>query len=320
MSVPPVTVFDTSVASENLGDELIMNSVERTLYEVFDNPHLLHIQTHDRIGTSSYDCAKKSSHTVIGGTNLLSSKMGRDQQWDVSPRDFLHINNSILLGVGWRRYQRSPSLYTKILLKRILSSNYLHSVRDSYTKKILDSIGIRNVINTGCPTLWGINEEHCKKIPTSKAENVVFTLTKYNKNKNKDEELLKIIRSEYDKKFFWPQGLGDLDYLRSLTDPSDITIIRPSVRSYSILLSSIDSIDYVGTRLHGGIHSLKNVRRTIIIGIDNRAIEMGNDFCLPVIQRDQPEELYQKICDGLDIKIELPKGNIKKWKRQFSEN
>ena len=46
-----------------------------------------------------------------------------------------------------------------------------------------------------------------------------------------------------------------------------------------------ENIDYVGTRLHAGIRALQHKKRTIIIGIDNRAIEKAKDFNLTVIDR-----------------------------------
>ena len=64
----------------------------------------------------------------------------------------------------------------------ILDSTYLHSVRDSYTEKKLKQIGIDNVINTSCPTMWRLTEEFCSHIPCKKQDTVVTTITDYRKN------------------------------------------------------------------------------------------------------------------------------------------
>lgn len=313
--MPPITVFDPSIASENLGDELIVDSVENHLRSIFDDPRLLRVQTHDRIGSTSYTLRNSSKHTFLGGSNLLSSRLFRDQQWKITIRDSVHISDSILLGIGWRQYQVSPDIYSKIILKQILSSEYIHSVRDSYTKRMLESIGIDNVINTGCPTLWGIDDEHCNDIPSEKSDSVIFTLTKYNKSSH-DREFINILNRKYDRLYFWPQGLGDYSYLQSITDISDITVIKPSVNKYSEFLDSED-VDYVGTRLHGGIHSIKNQNRTIILGLDNRAIEMGEDFCLPVVRRSDKKAIERKIESEFKFESDIPKENIREWKAQF---
>lgn len=314
----PITVFDPSIASENLGDELIMERVEDHLRYIFDDPRLLRVQTHDRIGSPSYGLMKNSRHVFIGGSNLLSSSLFGDQQWKITFRDSIRVPNLILMGVGWRQYQNRPGIYSKSLLKQILSSEYLHSVRDSHTKEMLESIGVDNVINTGCPTLWNINDNHSKHVPSGKSNNVIFTLTKYNKDK-KDADFIDILRNKYENLYFWPQGLGDYNYLQSLTDTADITVVNPTIQRYSEFLDSHD-IDYVGTRLHGGIHSIAHQNRTIILGLDNRAVEMGEDFCLPVVRRSDTEAIERKIDTGFELELELPRKKIQKWKAQFESS
>lgn len=311
----PITVFDPSIASENLGDELIMKSVKDHLQSVFENPRLMRVQTHDTIGSISSDLTKNSRHVFIGGSNLLTSNLIGDQQWKITLRNSIRIQDAILLGVGWRQYQNRPGVYSKTLLKQILSSGHHHSVRDSYTKEMLQSIGIDNVINTGCPTLWGFDNDHCKDIPSGKSNDVVFTLTKYNKSP-RDKDFINILDKEYEKLYFWPQGLGDYQYLQSIVDTTNITIISPSVHKYSQFLAS-HNIDYVGTRLHGGIHSIAHQNRTIILGLDNRAVEMGEDFCLPIVQRSDTELIEQKINTQFESKLDIPSKNIREWKAQF---
>ena len=311
----PITVFDPSIASENLGDELIMESVEDLLRSVFDTSRLLRVQTHDRIGSTSYDLTNDSSHVFIGGSNLLSSNLLGDQQWRITLRDSIRVPDSILIGGGWKQYQNKPSIYSKTLLKQILSSEYTHSVRDSYTKEMLESIGVKNVINTGCPTLWGIDDDHCKHVPSRKSDDVVFTLTKYSKNK-RDKNFIHILKDKYKTLYFWPQGFGDYNYLQSLGDTEDIIVIGPSVRRYSQFLDSHD-VDYVGTRLHGGIHSIAHQNRTIILGLDNRSVEMGEDFSLPVVRRSDTEAIERKIDTKFELELEIPRKNIREWKAQF---
>ena len=96
-------------------------------------------------------------------------------------------------------------------------------------------------------------------------------------------------------------------------------IIEPDLHAYTAALQS-GKIDYVGTRLHAGIHALNQKVRTIILAVDNRATEMGKDFNLPVIQRTQVEEKLQIMIQSTwRTKISIPKENIQKWKMQFKE-
>lgn len=74
-------------------------------------------------------------------------------------------------------------------------------------------------------------------------------------------------------------------------------------------------VDYVGTRLHGGIRALQKNVRTLIIGVDNRAIEKKKDFNLPVVEREMiVDQLEIEINRPYDLNINLPESNIEKFK------
>ena len=56
---------------------------------------------------------------------------------------------------------------------------------------------INNVINTACPTMWKLTEEHCVQIPQGKAESVLVTFTEYNQNPSLDKQLVELLKQEY---------------------------------------------------------------------------------------------------------------------------
>jgi polysaccharide pyruvyl transferase WcaK-like protein len=313
-----ITIFDTSILSENMGDFIIMDSVKKELRDLFQNDMFFYSLTHDKISKATYRLNKISDYSFIGGTNLLSSNMNRYNQWKINMFDSIYLKNIILLGVGWWQYQGEPNFYTKYLLKKILHKNVIHSVRDSYTETMLNSIGINNVINTGCPTMWRLTKEHCLGVPKSKAQNVIFTLTDYNKKYEEDQELINILKANYEKVFFWPQGSGDLDYIKSLKHIENIKILGGNLFSLDTLLENKKlSLDFVGTRLHCGIRALQNRRRTVILGIDNRAIEKSKDFNLKVLPRDDIRELKKIIQNAFSTEIVNKETNMNRWKRQF---
>ena len=115
-----ITVFDTSVCTENLGDFVIMDAVREELIQLFPDAMLLHTTTHDKISRPSYKLTKKSHFAFVGGTNLLSSNMNRYNQWKVGVKDSLFLSSILLMGVGWWQYQSSPNSYTRFVLNRIL--------------------------------------------------------------------------------------------------------------------------------------------------------------------------------------------------------
>lgn len=129
--------------------------------------------------------------------------------------------------------------------------------------------------------------------------------------------MIQILRKNYRKLYFWAQGTGDVQYLSELGEKTEDIVIIDSLEQYTNLLKN-QKIDFVGVRLHAGIHALNNQRRTIIIAIDNRAIEMGKDTKLPIVLRDEIENKLEKMINSsFETKIEIPTDNINKWKAQY---
>lgn len=316
-----VTILDTSLASKNIGDKIIVDSVKNELNNIFkEKTMFFNVPTHEIISRHSRRIINNSDYSIVSGTNLLSSKFNilKANQWNINLYDALELNDIILMGVGWSNYQENASLLTKLVYKKILNSNLLHSVRDNYTKNKLNKLGIENVVNTSCPTMWRFTPEFCSLIPKNKAKNVIFTLTDYRINEKKDKELIKILYKNYNKVFFWPQGSKDLNYFKKLNCLDDkINIINPTLECYDQILDSNISLDYIGTRLHGGIRAMQKKIRTIIIGIDNRAIEKEKDFNINVLKRKHMNKLENYITNDLETKIKLDYSNINRWKNQF---
>jgi len=312
-----ITLFDTYVCSDNLGDSIIMDSVREHINEMFPDSMVMYTQTHEKISHSTYSIIKKSNFSFVGGTNLISSNMNFYNQWKINLIDSLFLKDIILMGVGWWKYQKNANFYTQYLLKSILNHTFLHSVRDSYTESMLKKVGFQNIVNTSCPTMWSLNEEHCKDIPASKAETVITTLTDYNQHPNHEIGLINLLKKSYKKIYFWPQGSHDVEYLNKLGIFKLVTILPAKVEAYNLILKNEASIDFVGTRLHAGIRALQNKRRTIILALDNRSVEKAKDFNLMICPRNDLGKLKQLIYSNFSTCIKLPYHNISKFKNQF---
>jgi len=310
-----IALLDTSIGTLNIGDKIIIDSINKEMKEMFKNNFVVNIPTHDKISNISRNKIANSDFAFFGGTNALSSNMNTYNQWKVNLIDSSKINNVILLGVGWWQYQKNPNLYTKILLNRLLSSKFNHSVRDNYTKEKLNSIGIKNVINTGCPTLWSLVPDHCRQIRSEKGKKVIFTLTDYNRNKHLDEKFINILIDQYEEVYMWIQGSDDYEYAKELN--RKIKFVNPSLVEFDKFLNNNSDADYIGTRLHGGIRAMQNKIRSIIIGIDNRALEMGKDFNLNILDRNSIEKLSDIVNDDMKTDVKLNMDNINMWKNQF---
>ncbi len=208
-------------------------------------------------------------------------------------------------------------LYSRWMLRRLLSRDHLHSVRDSYTLRMLASIGITNAVNTGCPTMWNVTADRCARVPREKANAVVTTVNSYAglQDASADRRLLEILQRHYRTVYLWIQTHTDYEYARSLQD--GMVVINPSVRALDGVLASDLDLDYVGNRLHAGLRALQHGRRTIIVEIDNRAREMGADFGLPTVGRTEFQRLEQMILAPLELSIRTPDAAIRRWRDQF---
>ena len=320
-----IIMFNTAIGSFNIGDYIIMESCNRVLKKIFSNYFFIDIPTHTYFNIKDRYLLNKNKFMFVCGTNLLRSfhVCSEMNQWKVGGIFLLYIllkkiNNVVLVGVGWSGYKyTTKSFFKNYLLRKLLNNGHIHSVRDEFTKQKLNEIGIYNVINTGCLTTWELTKEHCKDIPKIKSEKVVVTLTDYDRDIEKDKQMFSILEKNYKKLYFWPQGSNDLEYIDNLLKNTiNYEVIAPNLEAYEEFLE-LNECDFVGTRLHGGIKALQHKRRTIIIGIDNRAIEM-REIGLPVIKRENIKtDLEKKINSELEIKINLPIENIENWKAQF---
>ncbi len=312
-----IVLLNPSIATENVGDLIIIDAVSGELKSIFRDESIISIPTQDVIGAFSKRVAAQADHRIVGGTNLLSSQMLKYKQWKIDLIDTFKLRDVTLMGVGWWQYQRSPDFYTKLVLSRVLSKSKFHSVRDEYTRTKLADIGIHNVLNTGCPTMWGLTPEHCKKIPSVKADSVVLTLTDYHKSIENDKGLIDILRRLYRRIYFWPQGSGDRKYISEL-GTAGITVIPATLDAFNVLLEAEESLDFVGTRLHGGIRALQKMRRALILAVDNRAREIAKDTSLPVVERSDFKSIEVWINQPKELELSIDFNTIDKWRRQWN--
>lgn len=315
-------VMDPTIGTSNQGDYIIKDAVSRHLSSLFPDAFFTSYpsQLHRQLDTVLQQ-RDNEQLLFVAGTNLLSSNMDYYYQWKVGPIDARFLTNRyVLFGVGWWQYQPKPNAYTRWLYQNVLSKQYAHAVRDSYTEQQLREAGINNVINTSCPTMWQLSEEHCQAIPTRRSLDVVTTLTFYHKHLQQDKYLLNTLLKHYRTVYVWIQGVHDLAYLNELVgkDENRIVPVEPSLSAFDAVLKQPDT-EYVGTRLHAGVRALQHGVRTQIVAVDNRAVEIGKDTNLNVIPRAEVERVVDFIEGTYQTRIDLPMTAINRWRNQFRQ-
>lgn len=321
-------ILDTSNATENLGDFIIMDAVRKQLRKMFPDDFFVYSSTHDTPGKKGYEWADQVKFQFIGGSNLLSGRfIGRNHaQWRFGFRDLKHMNKLVGVGLGWQSDNEyntlinKPFVYSqKKLYKLGMSSDFVHSVRDSHTQIKLKEYGI-NSINTACVTMWDLTPEHLKTIPIKKAKMAIMTITDYRKSGkhlHAYKTMISTLLKEYDEVKMWIQAPGDLELLAELNveGSEKISFINPNLEDYDKALE--EDIDYIGTRLHAGIRALQHAKRTLIIEVDNRAREIAKDTNLPTLNFEKIDDLEMILKNDLKMDIHVPFDQIEIWKSQF---
>lgn len=311
-----LVLLDTGMHTQNAGDNIIMQNCITQLVSVFGEyevKNASHISTHI-LPNREDGCVGK--YNVLCGTNILSAQMRQYGLWKL-PYNLEKYNNVTLMGVGFDSYRMKYDLYTRLLFRYMFSRKGVHSVRDSFSEKMLKSIGIKNVLNTGCPTMWNLTPEHCACIPTIKSSKVVCTVTDYSRDLQNDRAMLDILLANYDKVYLWLQGSEDPEYVKELGCEDRVELIESSLEAYDCILN-VDDLDYVGTRLHAGIRALSKGHRSLVVSIDNRAECISKDTGLPIIHREDVSSLLEsRICGEIKTEIVMPWDNIERWKRSF---
>lgn len=318
-----ILILDTSVASQNKGDDIIMECCRKELDFILNANFEYTLPTHVspfhwyQVWRNSYRIQSYANCELkfIGGSNILCKDLlTHYPQWNINWFNCKPLMGCIGVGVGAGSGDKS-NWYTRKMYQRVLSHDYYHSVRDERTKAYLESLGLK-AINTGCVTMWMLTPEFCKTIPASKSDKVVFTLTSRPQRDQRNQFLIDTLKDNYQEVFFWPQGISDYEYLHQFNHIDGIKILPASKKAYDEFLTD-NATDYVGTRLHGGVYAMRHGRRAIIIAIDERAREINASNHLNCIDINDLSSLPDYVNSVIETRVMMDFDSINKWKEQF---
>ncbi len=325
-----IFIFDPSLKDNtfapatNLGDLIIRRMVDEIVSELFPQASIQRASSHEPPSSKILKQAEQADLVLVAGTNLLSSHVAEYNQWKLSDDARIYAEppslRAVLLGVGWWQYQDEPDPATKHYYWRLLRSDLPQSVRDSYSAAQLISCGVTNIINTSCPTLWGLDGRNPRRGPGN--SRCLFCLTDYKPAPETDDKLIRLLLQSYpDGLLFFPQGDEDEAYAATLP------AFRENALAIECLPHEINAfyhavekggLDYIGTRLHAGAWCLQRGIPSLILAVDNRSLEIAKDTNLPVVPRDDEGAIRVWLNGGPpDKPIKLPMPGIAKWKAQL---
>ncbi|EOS13698.1 hypothetical protein [Phocaeicola sartorii] len=71
-----IVLFDTAEASDNLGDQIIMDYCEQQPDNIFTTPHFTYkIPTHLEVGKSARKLNEQAKYSIVCGTNIIKTSI-----------------------------------------------------------------------------------------------------------------------------------------------------------------------------------------------------------------------------------------------------
>lgn len=170
------------------------------------------------------------SRKILCGANVLSKQMEKSGQL-LLLEQLMEYQGIYLMGAGVCDFTEGDQIsdYTQNVLHFLLSSKGVHAVRDEKTRYFLEQIGIHNVIRTGCPSLWSLTAQRCKKIPKEKGKEVLVVLEEKKDCREEDSRMLNMLREEYETVYIWIKDRKNLDYLQKLGDLNKYKLLPGSI-------------------------------------------------------------------------------------------
>jgi hypothetical protein len=204
-------------------------------------------------------------------------------------------------GLGWqglprylpKRFKFSPM--SEVYIRRIHEKIPVSTTRDEITKEVVGRIGVNNVINTGCPTLFEFdkmaNSQPFHK-PTS-IENLVVSMAQDPHLHEQNVDLLRALAELFpdaNKYALFHRGIGadeqttksEGEVLRRLVSKSSDAGFEIIDLSYDLNQMQLykDSDIHVGYRVHGHAFSVSHRIPTFLLWEDGRGQGMSGNLGL----------------------------------------
>ena len=315
LSAENVVLLDTAKGTARLTNQMIMEDCRAICRQAFPGKALMCVPVHQYFKNTG---ELKNSRKILCGTDILSPDMETSGQLLV-PECLEEYADICLMGVGVKQFQDGDSIsqYTRNLLGFMLQGRTLHGVRDEKTRRFLEQIGVRNVVRTGCPSVWGLTEAHCSRIPKEKGKAVFIALESRQDHRSIDRELLKMLKEEYEVVYLWVRDKENLEYLQTLDSLNAYHLLPGTTAALYEQFQTTADLDYVGTHIQAGIQSLRMGKRSLIISDTEYAQALREEMHFPILKRTMEKETEAWVCAAYETKILLPEENIRHWKSQF---
>lgn len=274
--------INPSISTRNVGDLFIEDSVKRIL--VYDRQQSVDIDPRKPIGPRELEQINACEAAVIVGTNLWYRDMPKPSRWQFTLSDLDKIKTPIIpLGVGTTRKAGEDNGFTpetRDLIARLHADCRLGSARDWRTVEALHEAGIRNVVMTGCPTLFrSLSPTWRLRPPTNDRQRIVVTVRKG--QRHNVHILLRMLKQRGLQPVIAAQQPPD-NFLRRgwfFRPPPAPTIFEQRLQPYLDLVDQ--SLGAIGWRLHGNMFHLAHGNPAVFFANCSRSQSFCESFGLP---------------------------------------
>lgn len=280
------TFVNPALTTTNVGDLFIEDGIRRILAIPPENT--LNVDPRIPLTHPLIDQINQTRAAVILGTNLWYHTLFKPGRWMWTLTDLKKIRVPIIpLGIGTTRHLGEDNSFdseTASILRHIHENCEASSVRDMRTAEALEAAGIRNVILTGCPTLFRSLQPRwtCQRNPEAES----ITLTVRHGQKPGARMLGKLIDRLGYRPVVAAQQKKDQFLKRIGVIPGGVpTLFKFDIRPYLDLVSR--SCGAIGWRLHGNMLHLSAGRPAVFFANCSRVQSFCETFGLPWV--DAPD-------------------------------
>lgn len=282
--MPKALAFiNPSISTRNIGDIFIEDAAKRIL--VYDPANSVDIDPRQPLTDEQIDRINATDAAVIVGTNLWYRNLTQRSGWRISLEQLRRIRVPVIpLGVGTTRHAGDDNGFDPdalVHLRRVHDSCTMASVRDQRTAEALCQNGIRNVMMTGCPTLYRRLEPRwwLRMRPELRQATVTVRLGQ----RSNVWRLLRLLKARGLSVVVAAQQVKD-HFIRSWLPwrprPA-ITLFERRLEPYLELAES--SVGAIGCRLHGNMLQLAQGNPVFFLANCSRAQSFCESFRLPCL-------------------------------------
>ena len=115
-----VIIFDTSMYSNNKGDQIISFYCNKVIEECLGSRYTVRVPTHQLPTKEELAVIRRTRQKIVCGTNILSPNFAEWSLWKM-PNNLSGYTNIIALGIGWGYYSNEISDKSKTVYRHIFS-------------------------------------------------------------------------------------------------------------------------------------------------------------------------------------------------------